>query len=216
MQVINRRLFLWAGAAFGPLLSARPAGSETVYRFATSDCDISMAVEFFDNYSTKGFWLKEQTVQRSFCLSGTGQENRTCLPGFAGSIAIARYHIRSASQLPSKFALMERVRTIDQDSRLTTSAPFERTIELKDGVASDVQAFGYDSDSSSADISSEPAVANGPWRVLRQDLYLRGQDPLFLVLHWKHSLSAIRLFDVIPGSRTRLIAEPDDTRRKVR
>lgn len=111
---------------------------------------------------------------------------------------------------------MERVRTIDQDSRLMLSAPFERTIVLEDGVASDVQAFGYDSDSLSPDISSELAATNGPWRLLRQDIYLRDQDSLFLVLHWKHSLSAIRLFDVIPGSKTRLIAEPNDTHRKGR
>ncbi|HZS56727.1 MAG TPA: hypothetical protein VFA65_20135 [Bryobacteraceae bacterium] len=175
-----------------------------------------MAVEFLDNYSTKGFWFKEQTAQRSFCLSGAGQENRTCLPGFAGSVAIARYRIRSSSKLPKSFGLMERVRTIDQDSRLMLSAPFERTIVLEDGVASDVQAFGYDSDSLSPDISSELAATNGPWRLLRQDIYLRDQDSLFLVLHWKHSLSAIRLFDVIPGSKTRLIAEPNDTHRKGR
>src|SRR5581483_12042597 len=152
MQV-DRRLFLWSGAAFGALSSARTADNERIYHFATGDCDISMAVEFLDNYSTKGFWFKEQTAQRSFCLSGAGDENRTCLPGFAGSIAIARYHIRSGSQTPKGPVLMERVRIIDQDSQLASSAPFERTIELKDGVASDVQAFGYDSDSSSAGIS---------------------------------------------------------------
>jgi hypothetical protein len=63
------------------MLSARPAGDETVYRFVAGNCDISLAVEFLDNYSTKGFWFKEQTAQRSFCLSGAGDENRTCLPG---------------------------------------------------------------------------------------------------------------------------------------
>ncbi len=194
--------------------ASHPANNETVYRFAAGDCDISMAVEFFDNYSAKGFWFKERMTQGRFCLSAEGDKNRGCLPNFEGAVAIARYHIRSRSHQPKGLALMERVRTIDQDSRLISRAPFERTIELQDGVASDLQAFGYQPDDSST--RGESAAANGPWCLLRQDLYLRGEDSLFLVVHWKHTLNAIRLFDVIPGGQTRLIAEPGDSQRRVR
>jgi hypothetical protein len=212
---MNRRFFLWTGAAFGTSLAASgQSNSETVYRFAAGDCDISMAVEFFDNYSAKGLWFKEQMTQGRFCLSGAGDKNRGCLPNFAGAIAIARYHIRYRSHRPKGLALMERVRTIDQDSRLTTRAPFERTIELQDGVASDLQAFGYQPNDSST--PGESASANGPWCLLRQDLYLRGEDSVFLVVHWKHTLKAIRLFDVIPGEQTRLIAGPGGSERRLR
>jgi hypothetical protein len=215
MQAINRRAFLSTGAALGSSLAvSATSSSETVYRFKAGDCDIQMAVEFFDNYSAKGFWFKEQMSQRRFCLSGTGEQGHSCLPNFAGAIAIARYHIRRRSHGPMRLALIERVRTIDQDSRLTSRDPFERTIELQDGVASDIQAFGYQPDSSSA--TGDSTAANGPWCLLRQDIYLRGEDSLLLVIHWKHTLSAIRLFDVIPGDRTRLIAEPDASHRRTR
>lgn len=212
---MNRRSFLWTGAALGASAAARkPANTETVFRFQAGDCDIRMAVEFFDNYSTNGFWFKEQKNSRRFCLSGAGEENRSCLANFIGSVAIARYRIQPLSRALKTLALREHVRAIDQDSRLVTREPFERTINLDNGVASDIQAFGYQTDGSSP--SQEPADPNGPWCLLRQDLYLEGQHALFLVLHWKHTLNAIRLFDVIPGDHTHLIAEPDASRRTFR
>jgi hypothetical protein len=215
VEAMNRRYFLASGAAFGASLAAsQPVNSETVYRFAAGDCDIRMTVEFFDNYSARGFWFKERMRQRRFCVSGTGEENRDCVPNFTGAIAIARYHVRCHSARPRGLALIERVRTIDQDSRLSSREPFERTIELQDGIASDIQAFGYQVDNSPA--SSESAAGNGPWCLLRQDLFLRSEESLLLVIHWKHTTSAIRLFDVIPGDRTRLIAEPEDSKRRVR
>ncbi|HEX3682448.1 MAG TPA: hypothetical protein VHU83_07880 [Bryobacteraceae bacterium] len=205
VKAMNRRAFLWTGALGASAAARKPANSETVYRFRAGDCDIRMAVEFFDNYSTNGFWFKEQRDNRRFCLSGAGRENRDCLANFTGSIAIARYHIQPLSHAPRTLALREHVRAIDQDSRLVTREPFERTINLENGVASDIQAFGYQADASSP--SQESGGGNGPWCLLRQDLYLDGQDALFLVLHWKHTLNAIRLFDVIPGDRTDLVAE---------
>lgn len=215
MRVMNRRAFVRTGAVFGSSLAlSAPASSEIVYRFAAGDCDVRMAVEFFDSYSTQGFWFKEQMSERRFCVSSGGEENRDCLANFAGAIAVARYHIHCRSHPKQGLALMERVRTIDQDSRLASRDPFERTIQLRDGVASDIQAFGYKVDNSS--VSSESAAASGPWCVLRQDLYLRGQDSLFLVVHWKHTLSAIRLFDVIPGDGTRLVSAPDGSQRRIR
>jgi len=216
VKLMNRRSFLWTGAVLGARsTAARPANNnETVYRFSAGDCDIRMIVEFFDCYSTNGFWFKEQMGNRRFCLSSAGEENRNCLANFVGSVAIARYRVERRAAAPKALGLREHVRTIDQDSRLVTRPPFERTIDLQDGVASDIQAFGYQTEASSA--SHEAVEPNGPWCLLRQDLYLEGQDSLFLVLHWKHTLTAIRLFDVIPGDRTRVIAEPESAQRRLR
>lgn len=187
---------------------------ETVYRFTAGDCDVRMVVEFLDRYSTKSLWFKDQLGQQRFCVSGAGEENRNCLTNFVGAIAIARYHIESRAKRPGRLALREYVRTIDQDARLVARAPFERTIELRDGVASDIQAFGYQPDSSSA--ANEAEDVNGPWCLFRQDLHLEGEESLFLVLHWKHTLNAIRLFDVIPGERTRLVSEPQADRGRLK
>lgn len=214
-DAMNRRVFLWTGAVLGvSRASASPANDETVYRFTAGDCDVRMSVEFFDNYSSKGFWFKDETVQRRFCYSGIGEENHGCLPNFIGSIAIARYHVRSASGDATRLALRERVRTIDQGSRLADRAPFERTIELHDGVASDIQAFGYQANEAST--LAESAAPDPPWYFFRQDLYLPGADSVFLVIHWKHTLSSIRLLDVIPGVQTRVVAEPDSSGHKMK
>jgi hypothetical protein len=213
MPVLNRRSFLWTGAALSRPAAAQVVTTEAVYRFTAGDCEVRMSVQFFDNYSTRGFWFKEQLERRRFCLSAAGVENHGCLSNFAGAIAIARYHVQHHSRVLEAFSLRERVRTIDQDGRLATRAPFERTIELQDGIASDIQAFGYQMDGSQG---AEPASLAGPWCLLRQDLYLAGHEPLFLVLHWKHTLPAIRLFDVIPGEQTRVIAQPDILPRRAR
>jgi hypothetical protein len=213
---MNRRFFLWSGAAALGTSRARskPANNETVYRFAAGDCDVSMAVEFFDNYSSNGFYFRDLMAQRRFCLSRAGEENRSCSPNFIGSIAIARYHVHCHSREPVRLALIERVRTIDQGNRLRNRAPFERRIELTDGVASDIQAFGYQADEAST--LGDSAASDPPWYLLRQDLYLEGADILFLVIHWKHTLGAIRLLDVIPAGRTRVVAEPGGSNRRIR
>jgi hypothetical protein len=115
-----------------------------------------------------------------------------------------RYHIRPHSKSPDFLALREHVRTIDQDSRVSIRPPFERTIELQHGVASDIQVFGYETDALPP-VRELMAPPNGPWSLLRQDLYFGGETMPFLVIHWKHTLSAIRLLDVIPGDQTRLV-----------
>jgi hypothetical protein len=98
------------------------------------------------------------------------------------------------------------VRTIDQDSRVSIRPPFERTIELHGGVASDIQAFGYETDGLSPVRDPVPPLTD-PWSLLRQDLYFSGEMMPFLVVHWKHTLNAIRVLDVIPGDQTRLVGQ---------
>jgi hypothetical protein len=98
--------------------------------------------------------------------------------------------------------LRERVLTIDHDARMAPRAPFERTLAAEQGVVSDIQAFGYDPND-----PMRPGADAGPvpvWCLLRQDLYLNDQAKAFLIVHWKHTLDAITLVDVIPGERTEM------------
>lgn len=163
-----------------------------------------MSVEFHDRYSSDGFWFADRRTGRKFCLSSSGEPGRDCLAKFSGSLAVARYNIRFRSRRPDTAALREQVRTIDRDSRLSPRPPFERTLELKEGVASDIQAFGYETGASP--FAPAPAGAQyEPWCLFRQDLYFDGQSAPFLVVHWKHTLNAIVLIDVIPGEDTRWI-----------
>ncbi len=206
MRDLSRRLFLWSGVSFGaPLANTANVKNETIYHFVTSDCDVRMAVEFYDNYSSGGgFWFEELRTDRQYCLSGNGEEGRNCLSNFSGSIAIARYHIRSRSHSPGSLTLREHIRTIDQDIRLGSRPPFERALEIRGGFASDIQAFGFEEKDPLRHVPV--AQPSEPWCFVRQDLYLASASAPFLVVHWKHTLSAIRLLDVILGEQTRLIA----------
>lgn len=194
---MNRRRFLGGAAAFASL-SRAAAKDARAYRFRTADAEIEMTIEFHDGYASQGFRLGEQASNRSYCLSARGEEGRNCMAGFRGSLAIARYHVRPRSNLRVEPVLREYVRTIDHDARLPDRPPFERSIVLKKGIGSDLQAFGYDA------VSEDKALSNGhgPWYLYRQDVYLGPQGVPFLTLYWKHALPAIRVLDLIPGDQT--------------
>ena len=190
-NVLNRRLFL-TGSASLAVVRREP---ERVYAFATAEYEIRMGVEFYDGYTSKGFGFKERLSERQFCLSAGGREDQDCLRNFRGSIAVAHYRIRSRRVLDSSLSIREYVRSIDQSERLPLRPPFERTIELQDGAASDIQVFGREDEAQSK-------APDDSWCFLRQDLFLRNKRTPFLVVHWKHTLSAIRVLDVIPGEGT--------------
>jgi hypothetical protein len=191
LRRMDRRSFLWS-AAFASAPKTRQ--TETVFIFRAAGCDVKMSVEFYDRYASAGFWFGERRTGRAFCLSASGETSRPgaaglpaigCLNNFQGSLAIARYHIRPHT------TLREQVRTIDRDGRLSERPPFERTLSVIDGVVSDIQAFGYED-------NGPAAQGPEPWCFLRQDLYFEERAAPFLTIHWKHTLSAIRLLDVIP------------------
>lgn len=202
MHSISRRLLICGGTASG-VLAAGNVGqkSEDVYRFTTREWDIHMTMEFHDRYSSKRFGFREQRTNRRFCLSGDGGEGTNCLTNFVGSIAIARYQIHARGSGGGSFALREKVRTIDADTRLPNRPPFERTLKGTGSVVSDIQAFGYEATAATREEAVVP-VSKEVWSLLRQDLYFAGQSAPFLMIHWKHTLSAIRVLDIIPGEET--------------
>src|SRR5439155_8970143 len=117
-------------------------------------------------------------------------------------LAIARYQVQMQWKPQRAPALREHVRTIDQDSRLGFRPPFERTIELRQGVASDLQAFGYETAPPASSAGARSVDEGGPWYYFRQDLYFDWRNTPFLVVHWRHAFDAIRILDVIPGEGT--------------
>jgi hypothetical protein len=195
---INRRLFLRGAAGLAALPAAASARQDVLW-FATVEFDIQMTIEYHDGYSSEGFWFREECLGGQFCLSAAGEKDRRCLADFRGSLAVAQYrfHPRTTGRIARW--MRESVRTIDRDPRLGDRPAFERRIQLDRGMASDLQAFGYES---SAGHRVSPTVPRGPWYLFRQDLYLEPQPQPFLTIYWKHGLPSIRALDIIPGEQT--------------
>jgi hypothetical protein len=200
-QPLDRRLFLACGLGIiNPVISPG-SGTEHVYRFATRHCNVHVRIEFHDRYSSRGFWFSNRSGGAPFCLSSRGEQNRHCLMRFVGSLAIAQYEVHSRSKQYRVSVLREYVRTIDRDERLDPRPPFDRRLELQAGKASDIQAFGYEE----RDEAPTPEIMAGPvspWYYFRQDLYLEPETTPFLIIHWKHELTSIRMLDMIPGEGT--------------
>jgi hypothetical protein len=163
-----------------------------------------MSVECFGSSEIHSLRFREFLSHHAFCLSANGDENQGCLQPFSGSLAIAHYRFRSHRHARMPLSLRERVLTVDHDSRLDPRPPFEKLLVVDSGTASDIQAFGYNSQ------NPDPlAVGTKPlplWCLLRQDLYLNEQPSAFLIVHWKHTFDSITLVDVIPGERTELVS----------
>lgn len=187
-----------------PIPNKRPqVNAETAYRLLTPECEVQMSVEYFSRTSAESFRFRDSLTNRSFCLSTNGDEDRSCVQHFSGSMAIARYHLRSRLPSHTTVALRERVLTIDHDARMSPRGPFERVLAAERDIVSDIQAFGYDPNDPTR---PQPDLARAPvWCLLRQDLYLNDQPSAFLIVHWKHTLDSISLVDVIPGERTEMV-----------
>lgn len=201
----NRRGFLWTTAGFGSawVASAKRRDlrqTENVHRFKTPECDGQVSFQFLDQYASKNLRFDEHFTSRGFCVSRAGSEGRECIKRFCGSIAIALYHFQPLPAREGVRSVRELVRTIDQDNRITTRAPFERVVAVQRHTVSDIQAFGYDPEGENA-----PATVPNPWCLLRQELYLDQRQTPFLIVHWKHTLTAITVIDVIPGDQTRMV-----------
>jgi hypothetical protein len=206
MSHFNRRSLLLGSVSFFALPKSEP---EQQYLFATDEYEIRMTLEYHDNEPNKGLRFQDRSTDRHFCLSPQGEENRHCAGSFNGSIAVARYRIASHVGPERSLLLREQVRSIDQSDRVPLRPPFERMIQVQHGLASDIQVFGYQADSSSPS-SQEPDNA---WCLLRQNLYLQAQSAPFLVVHWKHTLSSIRVLDIIPENGTWQAAQTGTRRR---
>jgi hypothetical protein len=188
-----------------PLSSAVGAQKFTAW---TARCRIEFHVSFPDSYSggTVIFHSSNELLNGA-CLSTTNEVmTHDCMKDFVGAIAVVELVITPIG-VPGTYCqtLRESARSIDRDEALIEKAPFERTIEVRHGSASDIQVFGYSQQKLGRGGKRKDGMRrrHAPWRLYRQDLFLDdGPDP-FLTLHWKHTLSRIRLIDVIPVGATR-------------
>ncbi len=73
------------------------------------------------------------------------------------------------------------------------------TIQLRNGVGSDLQIFGYDEDLLPlAERAVQRKAAKSAWRRLLQELYTDDDQRPFAVLEWRHTIKriSVQLLDV--------------------
>lgn len=203
MQHLTRRT--WMTAAVAVPLTAAAHTRNIVRRFTigTPTFEIEASVEYRDAVSASSLSFQQGSDSRSFCLSPLGDERQNCVRDFAGSLAFASYHCKPIGrERPICSSLTEVVRLIDRDNAVPDRAPFRRTIALIAGRATDIQVFGMKQSGVSRGIerASDPA-----WCLFRQELFWDQETNPFLVLHWKHTLPAIRLLDVAPVGSARVL-----------
>jgi hypothetical protein len=199
MSLDRRQLILGACALVRPELSPpETLLPRTEHRFKAAGYLWQMTLEYYDWPAVNRLSFLNQITGRSFCASTENRPASDCTNSFVGSVGIARYRImqQGATRLPR---LRERVRTIDRCDWLTERPPFERVIEWQNGLASDIQAFGF--------FENGTGTTDNAWCIFRQELYLentvsktnqREAIPA-LILHWKHTLKQVRMLDVIVG-----------------
>src|SRR5262249_46541328 len=127
--------------------------------------------------------------------SGNG-DSSACIERFVGAVAAVTYRIQPRRRgLPAAVRLREVVTGVSQSDDLNERPLYTREQPLIRGLATDIQAFGYDESG-----VSEPARAavraeslQRMWRVYRQELFLNSDSEPFAVVEWKHTLDQIEV-----------------------
>ena len=104
-----------------------------------------MTIEFHDGYTSQGFWFGEQIPSASIAFRAPARKGAIASPDFAVRSRFVRYRVRPRLHRAAEVLILrEHVRTLDHDARLPDRPPYGRSIALKRGVGSDLQAFGYE------------------------------------------------------------------------
>jgi len=178
---------------------AATAGELQRHTFTAGDYLITMEVRFGKPYmGTRLVFYDDKDPLKPICFTGNG-ENGACPSRFVGSIALVTFTVKAArGKLRSKTSIREHVTVTAQSPDLPPRPPFDQTQVVKEGIVSDVQAFGYDEE----EIPEKQREAERRlskerlWRHCRQELYLNQETVPFAVINWRYTLDAIEIVDV--------------------
>ena len=173
------------------LLVTALSASADEYTFPVTDAVITLQVQFPDPYN--GQRLAFYSGSKQVCLSAeTGFAG--CSEHFVGSIALVQYSVQSTGRRkPGK--IREAVHLVGQSEGLPARPMFGKTVKLVNGVASDIQLFGYEEDGRTPEAERVQARAGARqlFRRFRQELFLDGERQPFAVLEWVHTVRGIKL-----------------------
>lgn len=161
------------------------------YSFPTRDGVVKLTVDFLPAYTGTRLAVysgaTEIPLSKETGFAATPQR-------FVGAGALVRYTVAPTGRKSKAKAVRERVVLLGQSEGLPDRPVFHKTVKLVNGVASDLQLFGYDEDAlPESDRAAAREQAKGFYRRFRQELFLDDQREPFAVLEWTHKVDQIAL-----------------------
>ena len=187
------------GGPEADLVAAQQA--EAMHQFTAKRHIIQMTVSSSEQYVGRRFTVYTGTKpDGERCLSPDGFGGR-CMERFVGAVVTVRYTAKNRNGRPAKRTrLREHVTLTAQSDGLPERPPFSKTIELENGVGSDVQVFGYDeSEMKESERSLMRQSGSTMWRPFRQELYIDEERNPFTIIEWKHMLNRITIVRIQPA-----------------
>jgi hypothetical protein len=198
MQANPRLISVSAACLLLNLAGAQQKG--ITYGFTTEHYAIEMAVGFPEPYvGQRLIFYSSLNPQKELCYSGDGGTLGKCLERFVGAVAIVQYSVTNRNGKPNDpTTIREHVTVMAQSDNLPHRPPFSKTIDLANGIGSDVQVFGYDeSDVKKSDrIRTRRHATQTSWRVYRQELYIDREFNPFAIVEWKYTVDRISVVRV--------------------
>lgn len=163
------------------------------YSFASNDLIVDMSIKHQRRYAGSPLTLYD--ANNRLIPACTAANDGSCPESFVGTAAFVQFNVRGPDGKPArKSAVREVVTLVAQSDDLPDRKQFTQTVPLVNGVASDVQIFGYDEKAIPKEgrpLQRDRAKAS--WRRFRQELYLDGEPEPFAVLEWTHRTTDIRM-----------------------
>jgi hypothetical protein len=189
------------GAACLLLSLAEAQQKEVTYGFAGERYVIEMTVAFSDPYLGRRLvFYTSANPQQELCYSGDrGGSLGRCPERFVGAVATVRFSVRHRNGNPlGQTTIREHVTVVAQSHGLPGRPPFSKTIELANGIGSDLQVFGYDeADVKESDrIRMRHKARQTMWRLYRQTLYVDSEPNPFAIVEWKHTVDRISVLQI--------------------
>ena len=172
--------------------------SSAEYRFTAQDNLIAMKVVFFDPY--RGTRLSLYSGGQELCFPVAPGESG-CYERFVGAMALVEFSVRQKDGTrPTGGKIRERVVLIDKSPEVPDRQVFQKVAAVLNGVASDIQLYGYDEARVPEHRRAESRAEVRPyWMRLRQELYWNDEDQPFAAIEWRHSIDEVRLLCVGTG-----------------
>ena len=197
MGAIVRGLVVAALLAVHASAACAALPSESSHWFSTTRYEIKMQIRSLAPYhGSQLVFYNSTNPGKKVCLPA--RPGSACAEKFVGALALVTFHVHwLANGRPAQATIREVVKQVAQSPGIPERPPFTMSLRTADGVASDVQLFGYDESPIPADQRADQReAAKNDWRQFRQELYLDNDQHAFASVEWLHAVTALRVLRV--------------------